>query len=476
MHVLFVPLYKQGVETGHKCLTPARAEMAPSSKRPPRLPPLAAALGYYAALPLAFAALWGCLLPFLAACNCLGALRRLARKGERYPHRLSRDVMLRVEQDMLQRAVRSARFKHVDAHVDAHIDGRGAELHYLEVACGPGASHGTAAHGALVLIHGTGGSSASWFPVLDGLAEHFATVYALDLPGFGRAEGGPPRCGAAPPAPDATVGFYTRFIRAFFEHAGVRRATVVAHSFGAYLAVKFAAAHPELVDRLVLVSPAGTFATQAGWGAWLATLFKCSFPQCVARGLGGFGVRGWYAYFDCARARGGGRGDEDEDLENTYFKAQLWARSTADVAVGAFIGRTFAHSYWTRPMLRDVLGLPTPLALVYGEADAIIPYHNGVALSEIAGGDVPCYVVPGGGHAPFKGGDRPRLFCRLVLDAIAAARPFGAAAKAMALRLTDEHMCRFKTSFSFARATEDLAAQYAHFKQLAAPAAAARAT
>jgi pimeloyl-ACP methyl ester carboxylesterase len=353
--------------------------------------------------------------------------------------------MLSVEKDMIDASVKNSNVQHITKY---HMMPN-TELHFLKVV----EKGGNETRPNLVLIHGTGGSSASWFPVLDGLAKHF-TVYVLDLPGFGRSDG---PTNLAQLTPTNIVDYYSTFIHGFFKEVGIVQASVIAHSYGAYFAVKFAVAHPKMVSNIMLINPAGTFATQAGWGAWFATLFKNSFPQCVARLLGSINVNGWYTYFDIHGST---------DLENTYFKTQLWTYSVSDITVASFIGRTFLYSYWKHPMLRDIIGLQMPLSLVYGETDKIIPYHNGVAISEISDGNVPCYILQGGGHAPFKGGKRPELFVKVVLDAFAIAAPFNSSSKEIATMFTDDDMCRFKTSFSFTHAMEDIKKQYQHYKQL----------
>ncbi|GIW06255.1 MAG: alpha/beta hydrolase [Dehalococcoidia bacterium] len=99
----------------------------------------------------------------------------------------------------------------------------------------------------LVLLHGWGGDSRSFFPVQQALALHFRTL-ALDFPGFGRS--------ALPPATWG-VDDFAEHLAGWLDDLGIRRASVVGHSFGGRVAIVLAATQPERVDKLVLVASAG---------------------------------------------------------------------------------------------------------------------------------------------------------------------------------------------------------------------------
>jgi pimeloyl-ACP methyl ester carboxylesterase len=74
-------------------------------------------------------------------------------------------------------------------------------------------------------------------------------VYAVDLigePGL-----------STPARPPLTSGAYPLWFGDTLDALGVARASVVAVSLGGWLALDFAARHPERVERLVLLTPAG---------------------------------------------------------------------------------------------------------------------------------------------------------------------------------------------------------------------------
>ncbi|WP_170181990.1 alpha/beta fold hydrolase [Phreatobacter stygius] len=87
------------------------------------------------------------------------------------------------------------------------------------------------------------------------------SVWAFDFAGFGGSEAYPddPQM-ARPPgqplgrAPEA-AGQIERVVRAVLAETGAARVSIIAHSWGTIAAGRFAAAHPDLVDRLVLFGP-----------------------------------------------------------------------------------------------------------------------------------------------------------------------------------------------------------------------------
>jgi len=98
----------------------------------------------------------------------------------------------------------------------------------------------------LVLVHGIGGSAATWLPVMDALARHHH-VYAWNFPGYG---GAAPLPGDAPPATD-----YARALLAFLDQRGISAAHVVGHSLGAVVVAALAQAAAARVSRLSLICP-----------------------------------------------------------------------------------------------------------------------------------------------------------------------------------------------------------------------------
>jgi pimeloyl-ACP methyl ester carboxylesterase len=111
---------------------------------------------------------------------------------------------------------------------------RGLGLHFLDRGHGP----------AVLLVHALGSSTFSFRHQIRPLSERFR-VLALDLPGFGYSD--------RPEDLDLSHTAQAERLREFLDRMGVERAVVVGHSMGGGIAARLAAAHPERVERLILV-------------------------------------------------------------------------------------------------------------------------------------------------------------------------------------------------------------------------------
>ncbi len=112
---------------------------------------------------------------------------------------------------------------------------------------------------AILFIHGLSGSWPNW---LEQLAPFSARnrVIAVDLPGFGHSPGH---------AGEISMEGYAELLDGLLAELGAASATLVGNSMGGLIACELAASHPERVQRLVLVSPAGmsTFRNRVTGGA-----------------------------------------------------------------------------------------------------------------------------------------------------------------------------------------------------------------
>ena len=129
-------------------------------------------------------------------------------------------------------------WRHVDWAAHQHwvlVDG--TPVNYIEMGEGP----------PLVLIHGLAGSWQNWLETIPYFART-RRVLAPDLPGFGDSP--------LPPEKISMPG-YGRLCDHFCASVDVERGSVIGNSMGGFVAAELAIAHPQRVDKLVLVSAAG---------------------------------------------------------------------------------------------------------------------------------------------------------------------------------------------------------------------------
>ena len=109
----------------------------------------------------------------------------------------------------------------------------GLRLHYVVEGRGP----------AVIFVHGLGGFAESWRHNVRPLANR-ATVYSVDLPGFGDS---------AKPRTHYRLGYFANALRGFMDALGLAQASLVGHSLGGAVSITLALMHPSRVERLALV-------------------------------------------------------------------------------------------------------------------------------------------------------------------------------------------------------------------------------
>ena len=235
----------------------------------------------------------------------------------------------------------------------------------------------------ILLIHGMAGSSDTWRRVMPALAERYRVV-APDLPGHGASD--------KPPG-DYSLGAYANVLRDLLTALDIERVTVVGQSLGGGVAMQLAYQHPELCERLVLVSSGGLgrevsllLRLLSAPGAEL--VLKVAAPSFVRDGgdafrrwLGSRGIRAarldemWRAYASLG----------DPDTREAFLRT---LRSVVDPG-GQSVN---AHD---RLYLADTM----PTMIIWGDADPIIPVSHAEAAHETMPGSR-VEILPGVGHFP----------------------------------------------------------------------------
>src|SRR5437764_249523 len=129
----------------------------------------------------------------------------------------------------------------------------GIRIHYQQVGSG----------GPLVMVHGLTGNLAVWhLHIVPALCDHFE-ILTYDLRGHGYSD--------TPPSgytPDAMA----RDLLELLDALGIEQPVIAGHSYGADIALYFAAAYPERVREVVAIEAALPALEEsrrhAGWVGW----------------------------------------------------------------------------------------------------------------------------------------------------------------------------------------------------------------
>jgi len=208
----------------------------------------------------------------------------------------------------------------------------------------------------LLLLHGAGGTARLWHRQAGPLSKSYRVV-APDLPGFG---------GTAAFPWIKSIRDYAGFIAKFMDALGIRRASVAGSSLGGWAACWFAVDYPGMLDRLVLISPAGLYFEEAP---------PMPLPLLIKE------VERYYASADTGSDAG--------------------LRPSADMERGLATIRTLESEGAFKPDLSGVLSeIKVKTLIIWGAEDKVIPASYADKFRRlIPGSEV--RLVEGAGHMPF---------------------------------------------------------------------------
>jgi abhydrolase domain-containing protein 6 len=224
----------------------------------------------------------------------------------------------------------------------------------------------------VVLLHGFGATADSWNRFAPRLMKRHRVI-APDLPGWGQST----RIDAASYAYPEQVERLHQFLRAL----DVRRAHLVGHSMGGFIAAAYAARYPEEVMTLALLAPHGVTGPEA---SELALSVAAGDNWLVASSLPEF----------------------ERLLDKVFARRPYIPKSVFRVAAARAIhgsaksARIFAETQNNDPSLAERLGLiQAPSLIIWGDQDRVLHvsggelFRKGIRSSELL-------ILPGIGHMP----------------------------------------------------------------------------
>jgi pimeloyl-ACP methyl ester carboxylesterase len=240
---------------------------------------------------------------------------------------------------------------------------------------------------AALCVHGLAGSSRNWTDLMDLLRPRLAAD-ALDLPGFGDS----------PPRPDGrySIAALAQTVAALIERRGRGPVHLIANSLGGAVSVKLAAARPELIRTLTLISPALPDSRPR--------LDLIRFPVICLPRVGTRLLSKYQALPPATRVA---------DVITTCYSdpalfsparfavevAELARRDTLDYATPALVGsiRTLTAEFFRTRAWRNAARITAPCLVIYGSHDRLVdPRLAGRAAHAFR--DARVVVLPRTGH------------------------------------------------------------------------------
>jgi len=204
----------------------------------------------------------------------------------------------------------------------------------------------------ILFVHGLSGSLSAWYPY-EKIFEDKYNLITFDLRGHGRS--------VRPGQRGYAMREFVEDIRALLEHLKVEHCSIVSHSFGTLIAMEFARAYPQTVERNVFLAPA------YGVHHFKITKFLANLGATLAiaplrvRSYGRTDYARFYPTPDYSVARIG------TDILNMGLRSYLRGLRVV-----------FDRDYST-----DWAALTAPALVVHGADDSIVPIEHARALVKI---------------------------------------------------------------------------------------------
>jgi len=228
---------------------------------------------------------------------------------------------------------------------------------------------------AMVFVHGFGCGQHMWRHIV-GAFEGEYRVVLLDLPGSGDAA-----TSSYDSDRHASLGGYRDDLVTLLRELELASVVLVGHSVSAMIAVLLQIAHPDLVDRLVLVTPSARYLNDTGYDG--------GFPEADIDELLELMSRNHLGWQNPLATMGAGEHDSDARTE----LEQAFCRTRPEVAA------QFAAVTFRGDNRADLPLVSAPTLIIASAEDSIAPMTAGTHVRD-AISEAQFEVVPTRGHCP----------------------------------------------------------------------------
>jgi pimeloyl-ACP methyl ester carboxylesterase len=228
------------------------------------------------------------------------------------------------------------------------------EIAYMDVGSGSE---------TILFIHGLGSYAPAWKKNIEELKSTYRCI-AIDLPGYGRSSKG---------EYEGSMTFFSKAVISFMDEMGLDQVHLAGHSMGGQISIVTALNHPDRVDQLILVAPAGIETFTEGEKQWFRDAITAKGVMltpldAIESNLG----HNFYKMPDDAFFM-----VEDRYAMTGTGEEFLWYCYIIPKSIQGMVDQ---------PVIRDLPKITQPTLIVMGAADQLIPnrYLHGGSSAKIA--------------------------------------------------------------------------------------------
>lgn len=216
----------------------------------------------------------------------------------------------------------------------------------------------------LLFVHGLGSNKKSWQKNIAALKDRYRCI-ALDLPGYEESSKG---------AYAFSMHFFAETVVEFIRQLKLERVTLVGHSMGGQVSTTLALTQPELIEKLILIAPAGFETFTEAEKNW----FKAVYTPAVVKGTSVEQIRKNFEINFFAFPKDAEFMIEDRLKLREMPEAYDYYCSMIPQNVMAMLDE---------PVYERLQNIKTPTLILYGANDQLIPnqlLHKGLTVFDVA--------------------------------------------------------------------------------------------
>ena len=201
----------------------------------------------------------------------------------------------------------------------------------------------------IILVHGLGSYAPAWKKNFEALSKN-NRVIAVDLPGFGKSSKGNYAY---------DMSFFAESLKLFMEKMNLASATLAGHSMGGQISIMTALAHPDMVEKLILIAPAGFETFTPGQQDWFKDVMTTKGimltpVESIVNNIG-------YNFY---------KFNEDAQF---MIDDRIAMRDATEFRAYAHANKMSVHGMVDEPVYNYLSELTCPTLILFGKYDNLIP-------------------------------------------------------------------------------------------------------